>query len=83
MIDPVVYVVRHPEGYALYPFSERISELLQSGALEPAAVLAAVRYLDVSLIVSADGGEVLWRAGSELTLEELEGMAVFPVGKRE
>ncbi len=74
--DPVVYVIRHPDGYALYPFKDDISERLKVGTMNAAQTLLAIAYLDVSLIVSDCGGDVLWRHGADVTAANLEAMAI-------
>lgn len=74
-VDPVVYVVRHPDGFALYPFDENVATMMRTGKLDINQTLAAISYLDVSLMVSECGGDVKWRHGADVTYSDLSSMA--------
>lgn len=73
-VDPDVYVVRHANGYALYPFDGDICKQLDedSPMMDVDAVLKAIQHLDVSVIMSANGSTVHWAHGCDITSDILE-----------
>ncbi len=77
-IDPVVYVVRHEGGWALYPFRDDVAERATAkiGRLDERATLAAIANLDVSLVLTETGEDVRWAAGRTVTAADLWAMAV-------
>jgi hypothetical protein len=76
-VDPDVYVVRHPSGYALYPFDGDVCKRLNpnSPMMDADTVLKAIQHLDVSVIMSADGSTVCHAHGCDITLDILESSA--------
>lgn len=75
-IDPIVYVVRHFNGFSIYPFNEHVALSFDNGSLSGDEVLKAIRHLHVSLIVGENGGLVEWKAGADVTLDLLHQMEI-------
>lgn len=77
MQTPHAYVVRTSEStWIIAPFSEHISRLLHCCAdLSMDAVLQTIAGIPVSLIMSADGGDVNWTIGDDVTAAMLLSMA--------
>lgn len=80
-VDPNVYVVRHGrDAFVLYPFKEDIAERMErrkpDRMLDGWTTLRAIEHLDVSLIMSECGGDVLWKHGCDVTTDDLADMAI-------
>lgn len=76
LATPIVYVIRHSDGYALYPFAADVAGLMAKPAerMTASEVLRALQYLPASLVMSSNGAEVLWLAAGGATPARLDAM---------
>lgn len=82
-VDPSVYVVPVPGGFAVLPFKEDVGRHLSpyaGPALTAAEVIGMVRTTDLSLMCDASGGSVLWLHGRDLTADLLALAHVERIG---